>query len=53
MDGILSGLPPGVRSMYTEIWTEYLDNRTDAARFVHRIDKLEMAMQASEYAAQG
>jgi putative hydrolase of HD superfamily len=53
MDGILSGLPPRVRSKYAEIWTEYLENRTDAARFVHRIDKLEMAMQASEYAAQG
>jgi putative hydrolases of HD superfamily len=53
MDGILSGLPTSVRSRYTEIWAEYLGNRTDVARFVHRIDKLEMAMQAGEYAAQG
>lgn len=53
MEGILSGLPPAVRSRYTEIWTEYLDNTTDVARFVHRIDKLEMAMQANQYAVQG
>ncbi|MGI0023877.1 MAG: HD domain-containing protein, partial [Nitrososphaera sp.] len=35
------------------IWTEYLQNRSEVARFVHRIDKLEMAMQARKYARQG
>ncbi|HJS82603.1 MAG TPA: HD domain-containing protein, partial [Nitrososphaera sp.] len=53
MDGILAGLPAAIRSDYSDIWSEYLDNKTDLARFVHRIDKLEMAMQASAYAAQG
>lgn len=53
MDGILRGLPPAVNRNYRKIWSEYLENRTDLARFVHRIDKLEMAMQASQYAAQG
>ena len=53
MEKILGGLPSKLRSRYDAIWTEYLDNRTDVARFVHRIDKLEMAMQASQYAAQG
>ena len=53
MDGILKGLPPAVQAAYTEVWAEFLDNRTDAARFVHRMDKLEMAMQASRYAAEG
>jgi putative hydrolase of HD superfamily len=53
MDGILGGLPPAVNRKYGKIWSEYLENRTDLARFVHRIDKLEMAMQASQYAAQG
>jgi putative hydrolase of HD superfamily len=53
MEGILSGLPPDVRANYAKIWTEYLDNKTDIARFVHRIDKLEMAMQAANYASQG
>ena len=53
MDGILAGLPAAIRSDYSDIWSEYLDNKTDLARFVHRIDKLEMAMQASAYATQG
>jgi putative hydrolase of HD superfamily len=53
MDGILAGLPAAIRSDYSDIWYEYLDNKTDLARFVHRIDKLEMAMQASAYATQG
>ena len=53
MDEILAGLPAAIRSDYSEIWAEYLDNKTDLAQFVHRIDKLEMAMQASAYAAQG
>jgi putative hydrolases of HD superfamily len=26
---------------------------TDAAKFVHRVDKLEMALQANQYAKQG
>lgn len=53
MNGILKGLPPAVRSDYASIWTEYLKNKTELSRFVHRIDKLEMAMQASQYALQG
>ena len=53
MNGIIATLPGAIRSEYSEIWDEYLDNQTDVARFVHRIDKLEMAMQASAYATQG
>jgi putative hydrolase of HD superfamily len=50
---ILSSLPKEVRDDYEEIWFEYLHNRTEIARFVHRIDKLEMALQADQYAKQG
>jgi putative hydrolases of HD superfamily len=50
---ILSGLPKGIREEYGEIWLEYLHNSTKIARFVHRIDKLEMALQAYQYAKQG
>jgi putative hydrolase of HD superfamily len=50
---ILSSLPKEVREEYEEIWLEYLRNRTEIARFVHRIDKLEMALQADQYARQG
>ncbi len=53
MKSILSGLPKEVREEYEEMWLEYLHNRTEIARFVHRIDKLEMALQANQYAKQG
>jgi putative hydrolase of HD superfamily len=53
MKSILSGLPREVREEYEEIWLEYLHNRTEIARFVHRMDKLEMALQANQYAKQG
>ena len=53
MKFILSGLPKDVREEYEEIWLEYLHNRTEIARFVRRMDKLEMALQANQYAKQG
>ena len=40
-------------SDYKKIWQEYVSNKTDIARFVHGIDKLEMALQARQYAKQG
>ena len=53
MDKILSGLPPATRAEYMQIWKEYLANKTRLARFVHRLDKLEMAMQARQYSLAG
>jgi len=53
MKSILSGLPKTIRADYEKIWFEYLQNRTNAAKFVHRIDRLEMALQANQYAKQG
>jgi putative hydrolase of HD superfamily len=53
MKFILSGLPKKVRAEYEKIWLEYLQNKTEVAKFVHRIDKLEMALQANQYAKQG
>lgn len=53
MKSILSGLPKKTRSQYEKIWLEYLQNKTGVAKFVHRIDKLEMALQANQYAKQG
>jgi putative hydrolase of HD superfamily len=50
---ILKGLPQELRSEYGDIWDEYAENRSDIARFVHRLDKLEMGFQASQYARQG
>jgi putative hydrolase of HD superfamily len=53
MKYILSNLPKELREEYEKIWLEYLHNRTEIARFVHRIDKLEMALQAYRYSKQG
>jgi putative hydrolase of HD superfamily len=53
MKSILYSLPKRIREEYEEIWLEYLHNRTEIAKFVHRIDKLEMALQANQYAKQG
>ena len=53
MKPILSGLPKRTRLQYEKIWLEYLQNKTSVAKFVHRIDKLEMALQANQYAKQG
>jgi putative hydrolase of HD superfamily len=53
MKSILAGLPKKIRIEYEKIWLEYLQNKTKVAKFVHRIDKLEMALQANQYAKQG
>jgi putative hydrolase of HD superfamily len=53
MKSILAGLPKNARTEYEKIWLEYLQNKTDVSRFVHRIDKLEMALQALQYEKQG
>ncbi|MFL6371503.1 MAG: HD domain-containing protein [Nitrososphaera sp.] len=53
MKSILSTLPKEIREDYEKIWLEYLQYSTEIARFVHRIDKLEMALQADRYAKQG
>jgi putative hydrolase of HD superfamily len=54
MNSILHCIPsPAIRSNYKKIWQEYLLNKTDIARFVHRVDKLEMALQAKQYAKEG
>ncbi|HLG36876.1 MAG TPA: HD domain-containing protein [Nitrososphaera sp.] len=53
MKSILSNLPSKIRLQYEQIWLEYLQNKTSLANILHRIDKLEMALQANQYAKQG
>jgi putative hydrolase of HD superfamily len=53
MKSILAGLPEAIKADYEKIWLEYLQNQTSIAKFIHRIDKLEMALQANQYAKQG
>ena len=38
---------------YLALWQEYEENRTEEARFVKQMDRLEMALQASVYEQQG
>ena len=58
--GIISGdennpfqLTRPLREKYLDIWHEYVENSTDSAKFVHNMDKLEMAVQAKEYEFDG
>jgi putative hydrolase of HD superfamily len=53
INSILHCIPSKVRKKYTKIWKEYLQNKTDVAQFVHRIDKMEMILQARQYAKEG
>jgi len=49
---ILSNLPESLKDQYSEIWYEYQKNESTEAKFVHQIDKLEMALQAKIYSKQ-
>ena len=53
MNSILHYLPSNIRRNYKKIWEEYLQNKTDVAQLVHRVDKLEMILQARQYAKEG
>ena len=53
IETILRWIPPCLRSDYEGIWLEYLLNKTDIARLVHTVDKLEMALQARQYVSEG
>ena len=53
MTSILNQMPVTIRSNYRRIWEEYQANKTQVAKFVHKLDKLEMAMQAIQYINEG
>lgn len=50
---IILKLPSSLQKKYFDIWNEYNDNITISAKFVHNMDKLEMALQAKEYQFEG
>ena len=50
MEELLSELPNEHRALYREAWKEFVEGKTPEARLVHQVDKLEMAIQAWEYA---
>ena len=49
----LNDLPEPIKDHYTELFTEYQDNKTPEARLVHNADKLDMLYQAREYEEKG
>ena len=53
MTSILYQMPATIRSSYRKLWEEYQTNKTQIAEFVHKLDKLEMAMQAIQYINEG
>jgi putative hydrolase of HD superfamily len=53
MNSILDCMPSNIRPLYKKIWNEYLQNKTDVAHLVHRVDKFEMILQAKQYANEG
>jgi putative hydrolases of HD superfamily len=53
MKDLLRGLPPRLRARYGALWSDFVSGRSEEARLVRQLDKLEMAIQASEYVAEG
>lgn len=53
MRGIFFKLPDNLHKKYLAIWNEYIENKTVSSKFVHNIDKLEMAVQAKSYELDG
>jgi putative hydrolases of HD superfamily len=53
MVSILKELPKSLRIEYSQIWNEYVTDRSDLSKLVHRLDKLEMILQAREYMSSG
>ena len=50
---ILDKLPNKLTKAYLKFWQELQENKTDEAKFVHELDKLEMAIQAKTYQRNG
>lgn len=50
---LLSYFPQENQRAYRELWSELENERSKEAQLVHELDKLEMALQANEYAKGG
>ncbi|MCV0430081.1 HD family hydrolase [Nitrosopumilus sp.] len=46
---ILDDLPNSLKAQYRDIWNEFQNHNTEESKFVHQIDRLEMALQAKTY----
>lgn len=52
-DEIIKNLPESIRTIYHNMWNEYQEQESQEAKFVHQIDRLEMALQAKIYLNKG
>jgi putative hydrolases of HD superfamily len=50
LEELLKDVPPDVRTLYRAAWSEFVSGKTEEAKLVRQVDKLEMAIQAWEYA---
>ena len=50
---IIKALPINVKTQYETLWNDYQINQSTEAKFVHQLDKLEMALQAKIYQNEG
>jgi putative hydrolase of HD superfamily len=50
---LLSYFPQENRRAYRDLWSELENEKSKEAQLVHELDKLEMALQANEYARGG
>jgi putative hydrolases of HD superfamily len=50
---LLSHFPEDNRQAYRELWSQLENEKNKEAQLVHELDKLEMALQANEYARRG
>lgn len=50
MEELTSELPKDLAAIYRGAWREFEEGRSEEARLVRQVDKLEMAIQAWEYA---
>ena len=49
MAELLDDLPSKIKNDYYDIWNDYKENLSEESRFVHELDKLEMALQGKIY----
>ena len=49
MAELFDDLPSKIKNDYYNIWNDYKENLSEESRFVHELDKLEMALQGKIY----
>jgi putative hydrolase of HD superfamily len=53
MEKIIDDMPQSLQIQYQELWKDYQNEKSEEAKFVHQLDKFEMALQAKIYSKDG